>query len=373
MKEILPKVSIIIPVYNGTNFLRESIESALAQTYDNLEVIVVNDGSTDNGATENIALSYGKKIDYYTKKNGGVASALNFGIEKMKGDFFSWLSHDDLYEPTKIQDEVECLLSQANPNQTIIACNSVALFNNGVKKKDRINKKIFDNYFDLFLATSARTGLNGCTLLIPRTSLIESGGFKNDLPVTQDYDLWFRLKDNNRFILLEKHLVIYRHHELQDSAQKAQLCLMSGDELRANMLKKVPDQYFSDFMANHKGSKMWILDNYNTYIKWGYIKTPLMILRHILKYYYLENPVQYKQIISNQKIINKDKDTQIIDVIKEIDRKVSETSKEIHNTGTHSDNKRSKVSGYIESIRNDGVGFMIQKAFRKIMNILRKS
>ena len=74
------KVSIIIPVYNGSNYLKEAIESALAQTYDNVEVLVVNDGSNDGGATEQIALSYGERIRYFKKENGGVASALNVGI-----------------------------------------------------------------------------------------------------------------------------------------------------------------------------------------------------------------------------------------------------------------------------------------------------
>ena len=99
----LPKVSIIIPVYNGENYLAEAIESALAQSYDNLEVIVINDGSKDN--TEKIALSYGKKIKYFHKSNGGVSSALNLGIEKMTGDYFSWLSHDDLYYENKIDKQ----------------------------------------------------------------------------------------------------------------------------------------------------------------------------------------------------------------------------------------------------------------------------
>ena len=76
----MPKVSVIIPVYNGSNYMREAIDSALAQTYKNIEIIVVNDGSTDN--TEEIALSYGDKIKYYSKENGGVATALNFAIEK---------------------------------------------------------------------------------------------------------------------------------------------------------------------------------------------------------------------------------------------------------------------------------------------------
>ena len=91
-----PKVSIIIPVYNGSDYLQQSIESALAQTYKNIEVIVVNDGSNDNGATEKIANYYRDKIKYFSKPNGGVSSALNFGISKMEGEWFSWLSHDDI-------------------------------------------------------------------------------------------------------------------------------------------------------------------------------------------------------------------------------------------------------------------------------------
>ena len=75
-----PLVSIVIPVYNGANYLREAIDSALAQTYSNVEIIVVNDGSDDGGATRDIALSYGDKIRYFAKDNGGVSTALNVGI-----------------------------------------------------------------------------------------------------------------------------------------------------------------------------------------------------------------------------------------------------------------------------------------------------
>ena len=97
-----PLVSIIIPVYNGSDFLKEAIESALSQSYKNIEVIVVNDGSSDDGKTEKIALSFNKSIKYFKKENGGVSSALNYGIRKMNGDFFSWLSHDDFYSKEKI-------------------------------------------------------------------------------------------------------------------------------------------------------------------------------------------------------------------------------------------------------------------------------
>ena len=78
----------------------EAIDSALSQIYKNIEVIVVNDGSKDNA--EEIALSYGDKIRYLKKENGGGLSALNFGIWEMKGEYFSWLSHDNKYDCHKI-------------------------------------------------------------------------------------------------------------------------------------------------------------------------------------------------------------------------------------------------------------------------------
>ena len=115
-----PLVSIVIPVYNGANFVREAIDSALAQTYRNIEIIVVNDGSTDN--TRDIALSYGDKIRYFEKENGGVSTALNLAISEMKGEYFSWLSHDDLYAPEKVEAEIEALKTNGNMDM-VVHCN----------------------------------------------------------------------------------------------------------------------------------------------------------------------------------------------------------------------------------------------------------
>ena len=102
-----PKVSVIIPVYNGENYVKEAIESALSQTYKNIEIIVVNDGSKDR--TEMICKEYKGKIKYFKKNNGGVSTALNLAIEKMTGEYFSWLSHDDLYYPNKIEEEIKAM------------------------------------------------------------------------------------------------------------------------------------------------------------------------------------------------------------------------------------------------------------------------
>ena len=116
MSKFNPKVSIIIPVYNGSNYLREAIDSALAQTYKNLEILVINDGSNDKGKTDKIAKSYGNKIRYFKKENGGVATALNLGIKKMTGEYFSWLSHDDLYYPNKVKKQIRFLKTLDDKN-----------------------------------------------------------------------------------------------------------------------------------------------------------------------------------------------------------------------------------------------------------------
>lgn len=131
-KEYRPLVSIIIPVYNGGNYLKLAIESALAQTYKNIEVLVINDGSTDND-TRKIALSYGDKIRYFEKENGGVSSALNYGITLMNGEWFSWLSHDDEYFPDKIEKQIKLVrtINESDVDRTLIYSSFVLIDSNG--------------------------------------------------------------------------------------------------------------------------------------------------------------------------------------------------------------------------------------------------
>lgn len=300
IEDINPTVSIVIPVYNGSNFLAEAIESALAQTYKNIEIIVVDDGSTDEGATEEIAKSYGDRIRYYQKENGGVATALNFGITKMTGKYFSWLSHDDLYEKTKVEDQVN-LIRSSDAKNVIVACNARELFQSGIKKEALIDKKAFE-YFDIFLATSANVGINGCTLLIPKKALVESGGFDPSLPVTQDYDLWFRLssKLNYKFVLLEKNLVIYRRHDKQDSVQKQKLCIEAGDKLHHFMLTKIDYKRFEEYFVADKANAKHAWRNYSLYKTGGFRKTASMMLKSILRYYYENDREKFYQVYSSE-------------------------------------------------------------------------
>lgn len=209
------EVSIIIPVYNGSNYLREAIDSALAQTYPYCEVLVINDGSTDNGETEHIALSYGKRIRYFKKENGGVATALNLGIQEMRGKFFSWLSHDDVYLPHKIAAQIEAVsaLPEDRRKQGIFMFAAYKTINGK-------GKPLYEYYPDAALIRRApfyavfKHMINGCTTLISRSLLLEAGCFRN-LPTTQDYELWFRLIRLARPIYLPEVVLLSRLHAEQ--------------------------------------------------------------------------------------------------------------------------------------------------------------
>jgi len=208
-----PKVSIIIPVYNGSNYLKEAVDSALSQTYKNIEIIVINDGSNDSGITEALAKSYGDSIKYYYKENGGVASALNYGIEVMQGNYFSWLSHDDVYFPEKIQTQIDILKFYTYP---VISYSDFEFIDENSKLlKVKKSKSFKKNKFLISLITSHK--IHGCTLLIPKECLEKYGIFNEKLKTVQDYELWFRLAQKYEFIYLPKVLIKSRLHKSQGS------------------------------------------------------------------------------------------------------------------------------------------------------------
>ena len=207
-----PKISIVVPVFNGANYLGEAISSALAQTYENTEIIVVNDGSSDGGATEAVALAFGTRIRYVSKPNGGVASALNFGIRQMSGEYFSWLSHDDLYVSNKIEAQLDFM---SRFNEPTVVYSDYEVF---IDHRTVATVRLPDTdprYFRYFLTIN--NSLHGCTLLIPRLCFEHCGFFNENLSITQDYDLWFRIATRFPFRHMAGVIVRTRSHPEQGS------------------------------------------------------------------------------------------------------------------------------------------------------------
>ena len=201
----MDKVSIVIPAYNASDYLAQAIDSALAQTYSNVEVVVINDGSPDNGETERIALSYGDKIKYYYKENGGSSSALNLGIEKMTGEWFSWLSHDDLYTPEKVEKQMSFIrklgLSDEEKKDHIFFSASDLIDADGKTIRHADIEKAEATHAMLEGLTSNESmiceptqyNFHGCSCLIHKSAFERVGSFDEKLRLLNDVDMWFRL------------------------------------------------------------------------------------------------------------------------------------------------------------------------------------
>ena len=268
-----PLVSIVIPVYKGANYLAEAIDSALAQTYKNIEIIVVNDGSPDDGATEKVALSYGEKIRYIYQKNGGVSSALNTGIREMKGEYFSWLSHDDLYEPNKVEKQVALIKSEND----IILCSGSFIDSKGtpIAHHTRTASGRFTGV-ELFKLVLRDYCLNGLGFLVPKVVFDKEGGFDESLRYMQDMDMWLRMmwKDYT-FVCHDDLLVKSRIHAGQQTNTIADLYIPDSK----SMLYK----HIGAFEHSDMSNKIEFLKCYLLFVTRGRHKDCIKQVRKILK------------------------------------------------------------------------------------------
>lgn len=211
-QQMQPKVSIIIPVYNGSNYLQEAIDSALAQTYPNCEILVINDGSCDEGKTEAIALSYGDRIRYFKKENGGVASALNMGIRQMTGEYFSWLSHDDVYYPNKVKREVQAILASGDPMK-LVQCEydfydeATGTYTPTDFSKTYTLEQLTNSVFSVL-----QLQIHACCALIHKSHFDRVGMFDEGLRTVQDIEMWFRLFRGQKSLFVPERLYKVREH-----------------------------------------------------------------------------------------------------------------------------------------------------------------
>ena len=257
-----PKVSIIIPVYNGADYLQQSIESSLSQTYNNIEIIVVNDGSNDSGASEEIANQYKQYIKYFSKSNGGVSSALNYGIEKMKGDWFSWLSHDDIYLPNKIEEQIKYLNEIIMIKYKIEDISHIVLYCNTELIDDKNNiilrlkpiAKEFELNRDIFIKNLKNNRLGGCSFLVHKRAIKAMNGFNESIRTVSDYDLWYRLLLNDyQFFYVPLTLVQGRMHKKQVTYTMSDLSFKEFDLFHTNLLKQIDNKLeYNDYKIFYK-------------------------------------------------------------------------------------------------------------------------
>ena len=277
-----PLVSIIIPVYNGANYMKKAIDSALNQTYKNIEIIVVNDGSIDNGETEKIAKSYGDKIRYINKENGGVSSALNTGLKNMNGEYFAWLSHDDIYYSNHIEENVNYLRYSDLDNVIPYTCFNIIDSDGKIKNEDSVIAGIhcYDYKQTLYThyACILKAEVNGGNVLIPKKAFEEFGYFEEGNKITQEKDMWARLLKKYTFINVPIITYSIRQHDKQVSSTSSNIwnetrkkILEIVEKITEEEMKKengtVEDFYFNLYTHYKNNNRLDIAEDfYNMYL-----------------------------------------------------------------------------------------------------------
>jgi glycosyltransferase involved in cell wall biosynthesis len=249
------KVSVIIPVYNSERFLVQSIESVLNQTYQNIEVIAVNDGSTDGSGK--ILEKCSDKIKVVTQKNQGLASALNAGIKNAGGRWFKWFSPDDVLYPESV--EVCVGTAKTLPENTLVYTNWEIIDENGTKVRDFAESNYNDlDVFDFNVRLLDGQQINVNTALIPM-SLLQKGCKIRDLEdyVAIDYDFFLQagVLYQTRFHLISRSLLRYRVHKDQLSHQEITKSLA--------FLPKVRESIFSSLDPSERKRYQHALQEYN--------------------------------------------------------------------------------------------------------------
>ncbi len=218
----MPLVSIVIPVYNGSNYLRDAIDSALSQDYERCEVIVVNDGSDDEGRTKAICRSYGNNIRYLEQKNSGVAAALNTGIRAMEGDYFAWLSHDDIFFPCKVSTQMQAIQETGNPYTIAEANYSFGNVDTGGKVKTAFQTYYDRNWLENGCAWFLWSETHFSNLLFHRRHFERIGLFDEENMTAQDQDMQFRLLRGQRTVFSDVVVSFFRMHRASGTNQNRQ-------------------------------------------------------------------------------------------------------------------------------------------------------
>jgi glycosyltransferase involved in cell wall biosynthesis len=200
------EVSVIIPTYNSVQYLTAAIESVLEQTFKDYEILVIDDGSTDN--TSEAVKCYGEIVRYIYQENGGVSVARNRGIKESKGKYVAFLDADDTWLPNKLERQIETLTC----NLEYKFCFSDFLAVSEDLQPLEMKRLRLENsaISDLLLRGNIVGSI--CTVICERSLFDSVGGFDPKLSQCADWDMWVRLATLTDFLFVDEPLVTYRQH-----------------------------------------------------------------------------------------------------------------------------------------------------------------
>ena len=198
-------ISVIIPVFNGEKTIKETIESVLNQTFSDLELIVIDDGSQDS--TLSVVLSLrDPRLKIFSYANAGVSASRNRGFSRASGEFISFLDADDLWTPDKLEAQLKAL--KANPQAAVAYSWVDYIDSTGKFFRSGNHITANGNIYERFLIDNLLE--NGSNPLIRKQALAETGSFNQKMSHAEDWDMWLRLSVRHYFVAVPRPQVLYR-------------------------------------------------------------------------------------------------------------------------------------------------------------------
>lgn len=265
-------VSVVTATYNMGKYLPFAIESALNQTYRNIEVIVIDDGSTDN--TREVVESYWKdpRIRYIHQENKGVANAKNRGIQESRGEFIAFLDADDVWKPNKLDKQLK--LFNKSEKIGVVYSDVEYIDENGNIIKREPYKKYYSGTItkQLFIDNF----VNFSSAVVKRKCFVLCGMFDETLPISVDWDLWLRISTEYEFAFLNERTFYYRiwSGQMSHNYEKRYKCIL-------RIMEKFSQEY-SEYLSKDVVKLAWA----HTYFNRGWKEKEMAHRRgEALKYY----------------------------------------------------------------------------------------
>jgi len=305
-------VSVLIPTYNGERFINFSLRSILNQTHKELQILIIDDGSTDY-TLENVSSIKDSRIELHTKAHTGLADSLNYGLSKVTAELIVRADQDDISLPNRIEEQYEFI--NANPKYGIVGTNFFS-----VDIKDEVIQKVQYPRFHKHIVDQLprKCCMSHGSILIRKDLMLAIGGYDSDLIAAEDWDLFLRLIGKTKFYNLQKYFV---HKKLHNTN-------MSSTEEATRISEQVMLRYSNTIITESndilRKSKAYFDIGYHYYYKGDFKKadehfgkaivnnkTNLQFLRYYLSSKYL------KRVIAS---FRKNNFHRVFDIFRFIDR-----------------------------------------------------
>ena len=229
-----PRVSVLVAAYNSERFLERTLHSALAQTFTDFEVLVVDDGSSDGtAALVRDMMVRDARLRLIVQANQGLSASHNRGIAESRGELIAFLDHDDLWHPEKLAAQVACF--DADPRVGVVSCYSEILDDDGRSAGWRLGGDANGDVYAEMLEWDMVSG--GSVVLVRRSALDAAGPFDTTLRIRDDWDMWIRLARRVHFATVPRTLVGYTRRPSNESRDAVRM----ADEGRRVLAKAAAD------------------------------------------------------------------------------------------------------------------------------------